>query len=178
MATGARRSEIHALSRTHKFKLECGNSGPQTLRLHTYPGFLAKNARPGANRDPIVIPSMAHMYGAGDLERNLCPVRAVTKYLARAKDGRWKKADHKLIRHPNPDRSTSTNNISMWIRNAVVLTHEAAGQELPETAKAHEVRAIVILSNKIILTNSRHVDLCGCHKMASILDIPLFFSHL
>ena len=142
LATGARRSELHALSRTHKFNLECKNSGLQTLTLHTQTGFLAKTDRPGASRAPIIIPSMSHMVGQREPERLLCPVLAVTKYLARTPNGQWSSQDERLLRHPNCKRKTTKGNVSMWIRSAVVLTHEAAGQSPADGTRPHEVRAI------------------------------------
>ena len=71
LASGRRRSEIHALS--------CSDVqfSDQSVSLSTFPGFLAKNQLPSVLSSPISLPSLS---GQDFL---LCPVRALKIYLER-----------------------------------------------------------------------------------------------
>ena len=80
LASGARASEIHALSRSdHLFGVQPTPQG-EVLVLRPFPGFLDKNALPQDTPKAWRIPSLSHLF-PHDREKLLCPVsRAGVKY--------------------------------------------------------------------------------------------------
>ena len=89
LATGARVSEAHALSRDKRLCkfVQDSHSDKVTLTVHTRPDFYAKNEKPQETKVPFVIKSLKHMFGKRDKERFLCPTRAVTVYISKRPDG-------------------------------------------------------------------------------------------
>ena len=143
LATGSRTSELHALSRARgALTWERFPEGKRVVSMKPFPRFLAKNDRPDRVPSPIVIPSMDHIVGR-EPERLWCPVRAVEIYLARTPDGPYAADDFHLLRHPKSTVRTTKGHIALWIRRAVTLAYEAAGEGTESVhCNPHEVRAI------------------------------------
>ena len=92
LASGRRRSEIHALSVSD----ECFRFAPNLpqVSLLTEPGFLSKTQKPGKAPAKIVIKSLAHHVGKDLPDYTLCPVRALKAYKDRTRAMRSAKAGH------------------------------------------------------------------------------------
>ena len=145
LATGARVSEIHALSRRPvRFSLERDQaSGEVKIISHTRPGFLRKNSKPTVCEEPVIIRSMKHLVGRHDLERLLCPVRAVTVYISRTPDGAWPVEEEIILRHPDPLIRTTKGHVAVWIKNAISMAYVQAKEVTDDIhINAHEVRAV------------------------------------
>ena len=118
LGTGARSSELHALSRDPSLGTSVvePHSGLVTLTIFTRPGFVAKNEDPQAEKVPFIIPSLAHMFGPNDAERLLCPVRALNIYRTMTPNGPYPAGNDLLLRHPSPDVSTKSSVVAVWIK--------------------------------------------------------------
>ena len=57
------------------------NQSDRSVSLIVQTGFLAKNQLPSISPDPIVIPSLARICKRDQLDRLLCPIRALKFYL-------------------------------------------------------------------------------------------------
>ena len=145
LACGARRSELHALVRNPLPRvLRDPSSGAQTMELRVYPGFVAKNQLPDTVFQPFMVPSLHHLV-PGEVERFLCPVRAVSLYLERTTDPDFLKDRRALLLHFNPSVSkTKASHVSQWIVDAIVTAYKNLDNELLQRhqVNAHEVRAI------------------------------------
>ena len=146
LASGARRSELHALVRTPPSFLitKEGTSGSKKMQLRAYAGFVAKNQVPDTVFQPFVIPSMAHLV-PDEPERLLCPVRATELYVQRTSHPAFLQRRRRLLLHYDPSISdTRLSHISQWIVNTVVLAYRHADDDTARLmqVKAHEVRAI------------------------------------
>ena len=84
LATARRVSEVHALSIDSDHLRFSNLDG--SLILRTQVGFLAKNQLPSRAPDSIIIPKLSNFCCKSDnLNRMLCPVRAVKIYLNKTK---------------------------------------------------------------------------------------------
>ena len=131
LASGRRRSEIHALS-CHDVHFT-----DQSVNLMTFPGFLAKNQLPSVLSDPISLPSLCGQ----DVNPLLCPVRALRIYLNRV-DKRRKGRKRLFISHSDSyGKEISCDTISRWIVQTIKL---ACGTDNLDQVQvnAHEVRAL------------------------------------
>ena len=79
LATAKRYSKIHALAMDVNHLRFSQSDGSVSLMVQT--GFLAKNQLPSICPDPIVIPSLTRTYKREELDRLLCPIRALKFYL-------------------------------------------------------------------------------------------------
>lgn len=130
LASGRRRSEIHALSCS-----EVQFSG-DSVSLGMFPGFLAKNQLPSVLTSPIVIPSLV----GEDVNFLLCPVRALKTYLARVLPRR-KDRKRLFISHlESYEKEISADSISRWIVQTIKFAYESRNIEVSKV-NAHEVRA-------------------------------------
>ena len=141
LATGRRRSELHAMTMERSGLASDGKS----FMLNMDRNFLAKSERLN-RRDPkcLVIPSLPETETA---ELSLCPVRALATYCKRTSDIRTATSAKKLFvsykQGFKGDISTLT--VSRWISQAVRWAYEASVSQ-PDllqlhSVKAHEVRA-------------------------------------
>ena len=146
LASGARRSELHALVRTPPSFLitRDDSTGAKSMQLRAYPGFVAKNQVPDTVFQPFTIPSMAHLV-PGEPERLLCPVRVTSLYVQRTSDPAFLQQRRRLLlHHDRKILDTRLSHISQWIVNTIVIAYQQAD---PDTArvlqvKAHDVRAV------------------------------------
>ena len=91
-----------------------------------------------------MVPSLHHLV-PGEVERFLCPVRAVSLYLERTTDPDFLKDRRALLLHFNPSVSkTKASHVSQWIVDAIVTAYKNLDNELLQRhqVNAHEVRAI------------------------------------
>ena len=150
LASGRRRSELHALSVADSCMRFARNRSSVTLL--TDPAFLGKNQIPDRGAEPIFIPALPENSDS----HSLCPVRILTVYLSRTKSLR--SGNNRLfipIKKGVSDLSVKT--ISTWICKTISLAYEFSGQSTLDlhTVKAHEVRA---LSNSWALFNSASLN--------------------
>ena len=134
LATGARRSELHALSRSAR-DLVISDKG---ISLKTLPGFLAKNQIPGHDPGPFVVKALSPFTGRDSADRLLCPVRMLKFYLHFTQSAAGKSGPlfAKLTGNGYPKSQT----ISAWIKNLIRLIYERKG--LSVQGHAHEVRRL------------------------------------
>ena len=146
LASGARRSELHALVRTPPSFLitRDGSSGAKSMQLRAYPGFVAKNQVPDQVFTPFIIPSMAHLVPQ-EPERLLCPVRCTDLYIQRTSDPEFLQHRRRLLLHYDKSiRETRLSHVSQWIVNTIVLAYKNVDEEAARLlqVRAHEVRAM------------------------------------
>ena len=133
LATGARRSELHALSRSAR-DLILSDTG---VSLKTLPGFLAKNQIPGHDPGPFVVKALSPFTGRDSADHLLCPVRMLKYYLHFTKaTGKSGPLFQKLTGNGYPKSQT----ISSWIKNLIRLIYDKKG--LSVQGHAHEVRRL------------------------------------
>ena len=158
LASGARRSELHALVRTPPSFLVTRDpgTGAKTMQLRAYPGFVAKNQVPDTIFQPFNIPSMAHLVPL-EPERFLCPVRATDLYVQRTSEPGFLQNRRRLLLHYDKEvKETRASHISQWLVNTIVTAYERAD---PDTARLLQVRAHDIRAMANSLTYFNNVSL-------------------
>ena len=140
LASGRRRSEIHALSVEKDLLL----LSKDEAILRTRPGFLAKNQVLGSVASPISIKALDHLVGPEPTERYLCPVRALRWYVNRVKEIRQGRMRLFLPIPPSTKSDCSAADISKWIIGTVRWSYsEGTNNQLRlSRVTAHEVRAL------------------------------------
>ncbi|CAG2229446.1 unnamed protein product [Mytilus edulis] len=109
LASGRRRSEIHAFS-TADYCLRF-NRDKSSVTLLTDPAFLAKNQIPGRGSEPIVIPALP----VDSSSKVLCPIRSLTLYLQRTQSLRTSSNSRLFIPINKGKQDLSVKTISSWI---------------------------------------------------------------
>ena len=137
LASGRRRSEIHALSVSDSCLRFSRNYSSVTLL--TDPSFLGKNQLPDKGADPIVIPALPD-----DASNLLCPVRSLKIYLDRTRSLRSKSNLRLFLPVKKGLVDISAKTISSWLCRTIRLAYESSGEEFlaNHSVKAHEVRAL------------------------------------
>lgn len=142
LATGRRRSELHALSHAP----ECLNfwRGHSGVTLLTMPGFMAKNQPADMPSPKIEVPALSTKVGRDDEERLLCPIRALRYYLEAA--GPRRKGRKRLF-IPIEEKASGEirpGHVTSWIQDVVHQAYISAGEEDHKRAdvRAHETRSI------------------------------------
>ena len=137
LASGRRRSEIHALSAS-----SCSVNflaDKSSVKLHFFPGFLAKNQVPSVAGIPLEIPSLSRHKGhSGTL---LCPVRALRFYMRRTRSFRRKRKRLFISFVKNYDKEISPSTISRWIVDTVRFAYDQKCSSMSNKICAHELRA-------------------------------------
>ncbi|VDI70318.1 Hypothetical predicted protein [Mytilus galloprovincialis] len=138
LATGRRRSEIHALSISESCLRFAADKSSVTLL--TDPSFLAKNQLPDKGSGLITIPALPHTAD----NQVLCPVRALLVYLASSAKLRSAGSSRLFIPIKKGISDISAKTISTWICNTVILAYKSASSVVlvKHQVKAHEVRAL------------------------------------
>jgi hypothetical protein len=137
LATGRRRSELHALSVSESCIRFAADKSPVTLL--TDPPFLAKHQLSEKGCWIIVIPTLPNIHSP----TNLCPVRTLLKYLDTAFGVRSKDSSRLFVPINQGQNYITAKAISSWICSTLMLAYKSAGITLPRNqVKAHEVRAI------------------------------------
>lgn len=143
LASGARRSEIHALDTKHITQ----SNGWKYVTLKPNPKFLSKNFnyKSGTrNFEGFTIEALKHRVGT-DMPKDatLCPVRALKTYLAKTENLRAKE-NSQLFVALNSKKPVARNSISSWIKHTIKYAYENCTEDTQTLLKvsAHEVRAI------------------------------------
>ncbi|MEW8546512.1 MAG: hypothetical protein AB2693_23605, partial [Candidatus Thiodiazotropha sp.] len=137
LASGRRRSEIHALSATSgSVNFSADKS---SVILHSFPGFLAKNQVPSVTGFPIEIPALP---SDSRSDSSLCPVRALSTYLRRTKNFRRgrKRLFISFVKGYSKEISAAT--ISRWIVDSVHFAYDQSSSCSASKVCAHELRAL------------------------------------
>ena len=143
LATGARRSEIHAFRYDTIERQEHGGA----MVFYTHPGFVAKTQLANQGGDickPVVVQALSKVVGPEfEKDRVLCPVRAMKFYLTRTKlfRGDRKRLFVSIKKGHSGDIVRST--LSGWLKKTIVLCYELASKN-PKgvgSVKAHSIRA-------------------------------------
>ena len=140
LASGRRRSEIHALD-VSKGRITWSES---QVILRPHPSFLAKNQVLGSFSSPITLLPLSNLVGSDKQERLLCPVRAIRWYLHRTNSFRGERS-RLFIPYDSDNKSDcSAAIISKWIIQTVRWAYQEASDDSLRLSRvtAHEVRAI------------------------------------
>jgi integrase len=138
LASGRRRSEVHALDIDRIIWKEDGSS----VTLYPVPGFLPKvlaAAEGGTRFTPIMVGNSRH-----EPDRLLCPVRALRHYIKRTKQFR-RKRNHLFISFQAGRKSElHVNTISSWVKQTIKHAYETLSLEdrTMHTLSTHEIRAM------------------------------------
>ena len=142
LATGLRRSELHALSRSSISHHPQG----EWIQLRTRVGFIAKTQlfRSSEPFRPIRIPALTNILTPDDDDRRLCPVRMLNTYLRRTSQLVPPKHDQLFISFKEgQSNNISLSTISNWVTKTVKTAYSVAGtKNYPSNIKAHDVRAM------------------------------------
>ena len=138
LASGRRRSEIHALSVSESCLRFSRNKSSVTLL--TDPSFLGKNQISDKGAEPIFIPALPDEVPS----KLLCPIRSLSIYLDRTKNSRPVNNTRLFLPLKKGISDLSAKSISSWICRTIQLAYESSGEELlaRHSVKAHEVRAL------------------------------------
>ena len=135
LASGRRRSEIHALSATSgSVKFSADKSA---VNLHFFPGFLAKNQLPSVAGLPLEIPALSGSVS----ETVLCPVRALSIYMQRTKPFRKGRKRLFVSYVKGYDKEISACTVSRWIVDTVRSSYDNSDSTSHKIC-AHELRAL------------------------------------
>ena len=143
LASGRRRSEIHALS----VDPECFrfSSNLSQVSLLTEPGFLSKTQKTSKMQAKIVIQSLATHVGHDLSDYELCLVHALKAYKDKTKSEAIRKNRKRLfIPYRDSQDDIRPYHISKWIVELVKRAHRDANEDAYQLANVtvHEVRAI------------------------------------
>ena len=138
LASGRRRSEVHAFSTSNSCLRFSRDKSSVTLL--TDPAFLGKNQIPDKGTEPIYIPALPQ-----DSESvSLCPVRILSIYLTRTASLHSSTNKRLFIPIKKGVSDLSVKTISTWICKTISLAYESSGQIILDKfqVKAHDVRAL------------------------------------
>ena len=138
LASGRRRSEIHAFSVSDSCL--CFNRNKSSVTLLTDPCFLGKNQIPDRGAEPVIIPALPEDASS----RLSCPIRILSIYLDRTKNSRPAKNTRLFLPLKKGISDISAKTISSWICRTILLAYESSGEKFlnRHSVKAHEVCAL------------------------------------
>ena len=134
LASGRRRSEIHALSVAESCLRFAQDDSSVTLI--TDPAFLAKNQLPDKGAEPIFVPALSTI-SSSEQDLLLCPVRILKIYLLRTKSLRSRNSSRLFIPVKSGVDTISAKSISTWICKCVYLAYNSSEEDI----KACRVKA-------------------------------------
>ena len=105
------------------------------------PKFIPKIQRPELIPKPLVFPGIGHLFPK-DLERLLCPVRALGLYIVRSANRAKEDPHQKLFVHFSPDTQLFTTHFRRWVVETIRLTYEISSQSDLPKIRAHDVRVV------------------------------------
>ena len=144
LASGARRSELHAVTRSG---VKHSNSWREVW-LQPSAQFIAKNQkaqRPGTLFSPITVPALGPTLGPNlEQDRTLCPVRALKFYLDRTKPILRDRKKLFIAFKKGYTREIAPITLSSWLKATVRLAYELIKPDELKTLRVtgHQVRAI------------------------------------
>ena len=105
-----------------------------------------------------MFPGIAHLFPK-DLERLLCPVRALGLYVVKTTERAKEDPQQKLFVHISPDVQLFTTHFQRWVAETIRLTYENSLQtDLPKI-RAHDVRAVA--ASTAYYRSTPPSELCG-----------------
>ena len=144
LASGKRRSEIHAL----RFDSFSRTENWSRVTLRPDPAFISKTDLAGKQQrilKPIVIEALKFAEGhVKDRDRTLCPVRALKIYIRNTEELREGKQKLFVAFKKGHKTDIVKNTVSFWIRKVIFAAYEESPEELKKKFKirAHDVRAL------------------------------------
>jgi len=144
LASGKRRSELHALTR----KGLSWNHDKSKITLRVSPSFVAKTQLVSGSGSvhPIKIQSLNDFVGNLPEELNLCPVRALLTYYSRVKNEGFAIDKEKLFVSYKKgfNQEIARPTISSWIKKTIIFTYSLAKNHdlVKANVHSHQVRAI------------------------------------
>ena len=129
LASGRRRSEIHALSGA---KHDIAFLKDKSIQPKFLPEFLAENQCQGDPSPLVLVRSLSAILSRDDQDRLICPVRCLCFYLDRSQ-GRRLPVHRRLFLPLRDDlaRDISAASVSRWIVSTVAVACEEAAQSAP-----------------------------------------------
>ena len=146
MASAARASELCAMSRVPGFITFTEKQGGQGTEasIRPFAGFFPKNATPENIPPPVLIPGISHLYGHRELDRLLCPVRAIKLYLSRSEERAKSLNAQRLFIHWEKDTNLKSSHLSKWLVELIQEAHQEASPEVLQLqgVSGHQVRSL------------------------------------
>ena len=144
LATGSRRSELHALQQDTVQRRETTGDMLLYPNLEFVPKTQLGN-QGSAVLQPIVVKALSRILSPRmEEDRVLCPVRALRFYLDRTKDMRGERKRLFIAFKKGYTKDICKSTVSSWLKKTIVLTHELASKDTCQLVgvKAHDVRAM------------------------------------
>ena len=139
LALASRVSGLHALSGLAQ-DIEFDDD---SVTLHFVPEFRAKTQPSDCPHGPIRVPRLTNILCADDIDRRLCPVRALQEYLSRTAPHRLTQRRLFISWNSKYTRDISKVTVSRWLVETVKMAYSASHTTLPtDPIRAHEIRAI------------------------------------
>lgn len=138
LATGKRRSELHALT----YESLTWKEDMTSFTVNTATDFLAKTQKNSDNRDnSVTIEALPRKKEGEDIF--LCPVRALRTYVDRTDNFRGEKKLLFISWGENRKDDIKANTLSSWIKQAITQCYDNASDKnlTYHRVKAHDVRA-------------------------------------
>jgi hypothetical protein len=141
LATGKRRSELHALRHDFRHKEDWS-----LITLFPDPAFVSKTALANSGAcvvNSVNIKALTPLLSDDMEERTLCPVRAFRFYLDRTKDIREGKKKLFISFKPGHKTEIALNTVSGWIKKTIITAYNASSNNCANLKiKAHDVRGV------------------------------------
>lgn len=141
LASGRRRSELHALSFSDGCCTFSRNLSKVTLI--TQPGFIGKNQDPSKAPPLIVIPGLVDVASKEIPDYTLCPVRALKAYEERTLSPTIRCGLSRMFIHPsNRGLDIKPEQISAWIVSLVKMAYEQSSSLTQSLSRVsgHDIR--------------------------------------
>ena len=139
LASGRRRSEIHAFSVSDSCL--CFNRNKSSVTLLTDPCFLGKNQIPDRGAEPVIIPALPEDASS----RLSCPIRILSIYLDRTKNSRPAKNTRLFLPLKKGISDISAKTISSWICRTILLAYESSGENFLTATRLKLMKFVPLL---------------------------------
>ena len=146
LATGKRRSELHALTQDVEWRVSQGES--RSVVLHPDPAFVSKTQLSSRGLGALMPFSVQAIHSASlsltEEDKLLCQVRTLSFYMDRVKEFRSPAQKRLIISYQRGfEKDLSSQTISRYIKEAIFLTHKVSDPSLNDmTVRPHSVRHI------------------------------------
>ena len=168
LASAKRRSELRAFSHSVMHKEDWSS-----VTLKPLDEFVAKTevpGRPDTRLQPVTLPGLATFAGPDlEVDRTLCPVRAIKIYLSRSKDIRNGRKELFVPFKTGAKQSIAPATISSWIQKTIHHAYSDinAEEEALGQVRAHDLRAIAAswnLHHSIPISDILRAAQWRCHN--------------
>ena len=130
LATGARESELVALSRAHhNLTFSRLPSGARHVSVRLVPKYIPKDARLDTIPKPLEYPGITHLFSR-DPEKLLCPVRSLGLYIVCSQELADEDPQQKLFVHFTPKTQMYTTHFHRWVAEIIRLAYENSESNL------------------------------------------------